>query len=205
MVPRANEVPYSQGGQPPTGVLPVRVDVSGKNIEVTPALRDYARRKIGRIARFFAVPIRAQVTLWVEKGRHGVEVTVPIPANGLLLRAEVEEADMYASIDLAVDKLERQIRKFKTRINRKARRPGGADRRELVISSDGGPAAEEEPEPQVVRVKRFALKPMDVEEAILQMNLLGHDFFVFRNRETAEVNVVYRRHDGQYGLIEPED
>lgn len=184
----------------------MRVVVSGRNIEVTEALRDYATRKIGRIGRHFAVPIQAQVTLWVEKGRHGVEVTVPLPVNGMLLRAEVEEPDMYASIDLAVDKLERQIRKFKTRINRKARRLPSDDRRGVVVVDEEEAGAEgEEPPLRVVKVKRFALKPMDVEEAILQMNLLGHDFFVFRNQETGEVNVVYRRRDGQYGLIEPED
>lgn len=185
----------------------MRVVVRGKNIEVTEALRDYAKRKIGRIGRYFTVPLQAQVTLWVEKGRHGVEVTVPLPVNGMLLRAEVTEADMYASIDLVVDKLERQIRKFKTRINRKARRMGADDRRGvLVVEDEEGPGpAEEEHQIQVVRVKRFAVKPMDVEEAILQMNLLGHDFFVFRNPETGDVNVVYRRRDGHYGLIEPED
>lgn len=182
--------------------------IYGKNVEVTEALRDYVNKKVGRVGRYFHDDqrLQAQVTLSVQRGRHIVEVTLPLPQNGLLIRAEEESDDMYASIDLVVDKLERQIRKYKTRLNRKARRlepaPGAA-------RGAGEPGEDEsgdldELDGRLVRTKRFPIKPMPVEEAILQMNLLGHDFFVFMNASTREVNVVYRRRDGQYGLIEPE-
>src|SRR5690554_3401421 len=128
---------------------------------------------------------------------HKVEVTAGIA--GLILRAEEVTDDMYASIDQVVDKLERQIAKYKTRINRKARQGG-------ILKVNNGqalPEEEEEEELAVVRTKRFLVKPMPVEEAILQMNLLGHDFYLFANAENDEINVIYRRKDGSYGLIEP--
>ncbi len=175
----------------------------GRNIEVTEALKRYVEKKVGRIEKYFDIPLRAQVTLGVERERHIVEVTVPI--NGMLLRGEEEVDDMYAAIDGVVDKLERQIHKYKTKINRKARQQ---DPRFTPILENVAPSIELEPdedeEPRVVKVKRVQLKPMDVDEAILQMNLLGHDFFVFTNAEDARTHVVYRRKDGNYGLIGPE-
>lgn len=176
----------------------MQVILTGRNIEVTEALRDYAEKKLSRLDKYFYRPLTAQVTLSAEKGRHIAEVTVPL--DGLVLRGEEASEDMYASIDAIIDKLERQIHKFKTRINRRLRREGTA--RGLVTEAAGPAEEQEEPFP-VVRTKRFAVKPMEPEEAILQMNLLGHDFYVFENAETAEINVVYRRHDGGYGLIEP--
>jgi putative sigma-54 modulation protein len=140
--------------------------------------------------------------LSVERERHIVEVTVPI--DGMLLRGEDELDDMYAAIDSVVDKIERQIHKYKTKINRKARQKGAEFD---PITENSIPELMDEPEeeePRVVKVKQVPMKPMDVEEAILQMNLLGHDFFVFRNAEDARTNVVYRRRDGNYGLIGPE-
>lgn len=176
----------------------LQIALRGKNIELTDALREHVQKKLGKIARYFHEPPSAQVALSVEKGRHIIEVTMPI--NGMLLRGEEASEDMYASVDGVVEKLERQIRKFKTRINRRARK--GSDRSPVLVE-DGEPGFEEENGPRVVRTKRFALKPMDVEEAVLQMNLLGHDFFVFSNSTTNLVNVIYRRRDGNYGLIEP--
>jgi putative sigma-54 modulation protein len=174
----------------------MKLTVRGKNIEVTEALRDHVEKRVGKIDKYFDVNTEAQVTLTVEgAGLHKVEVTAGI--NGLLLRAEEGTADMYASIDLVVDKLERQIAKYKTRINRKARQGGGL--KELTQL----PKVEEDDELEVVKTKRFAVKPMPVEEAILQMNLLGHDFYVFANADNDEVNVIYKRKDGKYGLIEP--
>jgi putative sigma-54 modulation protein len=174
----------------------MQIILSGKNIDVTDALRDYVSKRIGKIDKFFNSDIEAQVTLNVEKERHIVEVTIPL--NGIILRGEEETGDMYSSIDLVFEKLERQIHKYKTKINRRVRKTAfkfdGVEQDRFV----------EEEQPQVVRVKRFAMKPMPVEEAILQMNLLGHDFFVFSNSETEEVNVVYKRKGGNYGLIEPE-
>lgn len=177
----------------------MNIVISGKHIEITNALREHVQRKVGKINRYFSTPITAQVTLTVEKNRHIVELTVPVPSDSLLLRAEEATGDMYASVDLVVDKLERQIRKYKTRINRRARRLDVRDL--LLIGPDGDEPVEETP--RVVKTKRFDVKPMDTEEAILQMNLLDHDFFVFRDAATQEINVLYRRRDGNYGLIEP--
>ncbi|ADU50322.1 SSU ribosomal protein S30P;sigma 54 modulation protein [Thermaerobacter marianensis DSM 12885] len=186
----------------------MNISIYGKNVDVTEALKEYARRKVGKVARYFTgTPLQAQVTLSIERDRHIVEVTIPVPNSGLLIRAEEESDDMYASIDLVVDKLERQIRKFKTRLNRKARRleaTTGQAVPEADAPVDEPDWTEGEEEGRVVRTKRFAVKPMTVDEAILQMNLLGHDFFVFANATTGEINVLYRRRDGQYGLIEPE-
>lgn len=180
----------------------MEISVRGKNLEVTPALRQYAEKRMSKIERFFDdVPVSVQAVVSMERGRYIVEVTVSV--NGILLRGEEATGDAFASVDLVLEKLEKQIEKFKTRINRRlrsARRT--AERAEVPPPA---PEPEEETErPRVVRVKRFSFKPMSVEEAILQMDLLGHDFFVFTNAETDQVSVVYRRHDGNYGLIEPE-
>ena len=158
-------------------------------------MRQYVEKKLSKLERYFENIDEAIATLSVEKERHIVEVTVPLN-GGMLLRGEEETNDMYASVDLVMEKLERQIEKYKTKIARKMK-----DGKLLDLAAGQEKAAEEEP--RLVRTKRFAMKPMPVEEAILQMNLLGHDFFVFSNAETEEVNVVYRRRDGNYGLIEP--
>lgn len=177
----------------------MQVAVFGRNVEVTAALREYVEKKLKRLDKYIQAPLGAQVTLEVERGRHIVEVTVPM--NGLLLRGEEATSDMYASVDLVVDKLEKQVVKYKTRFTR--RKAAAAAASAAPAPSETEPVAAEDSD-RVVKVKRFALKPQSVEEAILQMNLLGHDFYVFTNAETQDVNVVYRRHDGDYGLIEPE-
>lgn len=173
----------------------MKLTVRGKNMDVTDALKVHAEKRIGKIDKYFDFDTEAQVTLNVERGLHKVEVTAGI--NGMILRAEESTTDMYASIDLVVDKLERQIAKYKTRINRKARQGGG------IKALNDLPKIEEDDEMEIVRTKRFSVKPMPVEEAVLQMNLLGHDFYVFANAETDDIGVVYRRKDGKYGLIEP--
>lgn len=171
------------------------IKARGKNIEVTPALQDYLEKRLSKLDKYFEEELEAQVTLSVVKESQGVEVTISI--NGLLLRAEEATGDMYASIDLVVDKLERQLHKYKTKINRKVRQKG------LKEQFANLRREEETAEPRVVRTKRFVMKPMPLEEAILQMNLLGHDFYMFTNAETDEINVIYKRKDGNYGLIEP--
>ncbi|HEX6989792.1 MAG TPA: ribosome-associated translation inhibitor RaiA [Bacillota bacterium] len=176
--------------------MSLRLSVRGRNLEVTEALRSHVEKKVGKIARYFLDEPDAVVLLSVEKERQRAELTLDV--RGMILRAEAETPDMYASVDDAVDRLERRIRKHKTRINRRMRRTGVEPPPAPAGSGDAG-----EEEIEVVRVKRFAVKPMDPEEAVLQMNLLGHDFFVFRNAETGEVNVAYRRKGGGYGLIEP--
>lgn len=179
----------------------MNLNIRGENLEVTKALRDYVEKKLGRLDKYFDTPPHsANVTLSVVRGQQNVEVTISL--SGLLLRAEERKEDMYASIDLVVDKLERQIRKHKTKINRKFVKAGGLRN----LFHENGAAvnvADDDDDLAVVRTKRFAMKPMDVEEAILQMDLLGHNFFVFANMDTNEINVVYRREDGRYGLIEP--
>lgn len=170
--------------------------ISGKNFEVTDPLRDRTIKKFSKLERFFYPHEEAHVTMSVQKNRHIFEVT--IIHNGIVFRAEVSNEDMYTCIDKAVDILEGQIRKNKTRLEKKLHAE--------AFTGGFGPDGEgdEEDEFRVVRTKRFAIKPMTTEEAILQMNLLGHEFFMFSNADTREVNVVYKRRDGNYGLIEPE-
>lgn len=172
--------------------------VSGKNIEITPALKESAIRKVGKLDKFFQRDVEAHITMSVEKNRHIVEVTIPF--NGGVLRAEEENHDMYTSIDKVVDSLERQMRRNKTRIERKFHE-GGLRLENFKFKEDD---VDEDHEFKIVRTKKFAIKPMAVEEAILQMNMLGHQFFMFSNADTREANVVYRRKGGNYGLIEPE-
>lgn len=173
----------------------MKFNIIGRNIEVTEALRDSIEKKIGRLDRYFNDNSEAKVTLSVEKGRHIIDVT--IPANGVIVRGEEAKSDMYTAIDLVVDKIERQIIKHKSKIERR-----GDFTQSLRFAEI--PSEEETEQAKVVKTKKFALKPMDVEEAVLQMDLLGHNFFVYRNGETDEVNVLYKRKDGNYGLIEPE-
>ncbi|MBO8173162.1 MAG: ribosome-associated translation inhibitor RaiA [Bacillaceae bacterium] len=182
-------------------------NIRGEQLDVTPALREHVEKKLGRLEKYFdnMDNTDCHVTLRVIRDEQIVEVTIPL--KGLILRAEESHGDMYAAIDLVVEKLERQIRKYKTKVNRKNRQNGSIKEmneeirldRDLAEGEDAG-----EDEFEIVRTKRFNLKPMDAEEAILQMDMLGHNFFVFSNADTDQVNVVYRRKDGKYGLIEPE-
>lgn len=177
----------------------MKIQVKGKNMEVTPALKEYVEKRIGKIEKYFEGELReATVTLIVEKEMQRVEVTVPL--NGYILRGEEETSDMYTSIDNVVEKLERQVRKYKTRINKQIKNLSVLD----LVPENEKSQPEEQTEPQIVKTKRFAVKPMAEEEAVLQMDLLGHNFFVFLNAATEEVNVLYKRKDGDYGLIEPE-
>jgi putative sigma-54 modulation protein len=176
----------------------MKITVSGKNIDVTDALRDTVIKKISKLEKYFNPDVETQVTLSVQKSHHIIEVTIPF--GGVILRGEESTDDMYASIDNVLDKLERQIRKHKTRLERRMRENSLRPQGEPVTAGD----EEDEYLPLIVRTKKFAIKPMPVDEAVLQMDLLGHSFFVFQNAETEEVNVVYKRKDGRYGLIEPE-
>jgi putative sigma-54 modulation protein len=169
----------------------MQVQVRGKNVAVTPALRRYVIRKLDHLDRFSDGFGRAQVTLSVVREHHICEVTVPMGSH--LLRAEERSQDMYCSIDLVVDKLQRQVEKYRTRLL-----AGRVEEEEPAAPSpppDGG---------LVVRTKRYPVKPMTVDEAVMEMELLGHDFFIFTNADTDRVSVVYRRWDGNFGLIEPE-
>jgi len=170
--------------------------VSGKNIEITGGLREAVIDKLSKLERYFTPDTEVNVTLSVEKDRQRIEVTIPI--KGTIIRAEQVSSDMYASIDLVEAVLERQLRRYKNKI---------VDQKQSAMALSQVFLDEEtndEEEIKIVRSKRFAIKPMDIEEACVQMELLGHDFFVFRNAETDEVNVVYKRKGNTYGLIEPE-
>ena len=179
-----------------------KYNVRGENIEVTPAIREYAEKKVGKLERYFTdVPdatAHVNLKVYTEKTAK-VEVTIPLPY--IVLRAEETSPDLYASIDLVVDKLERQIRKFKTKINRR-QRDNSTVVPSAVATADAPTEEMIESDLDIVRTKRLSLKPMDSEEAVLQMNMLGHNFFIFEDIETNGTSIVYRRKDGKYGLIE---
>lgn len=186
---------------------PLHVIVQGKHIAVTPALREYAEEKLGRITRYFDHVQEAQVVLSVERRRGNVGraqvVEVTVRGDGVLLRGEEASPDMYASIDVVVEKLKKQIERYRSKFIDRRRLAESRKKTQALVRADralrAGPR-----ELQIVRVKRFAMKPMTPEDAALQMELLGHDFFAFRNASSLEVNVVYKRADGNYGVIEPE-
>ncbi|UTR11739.1 ribosome-associated translation inhibitor RaiA [Evansella sp. LMS18] len=181
----------------------MQFNIRGENLEITPALRDYVEKKVGKLEKYFEnLQSEVMVKMSVLNTDQKVEITIPMPK--LVLRAEETHADMYAAIDMVIDKLERQIRKHKTKVNRKFRTE---DSVRYMFKNELEPVAQEpveDDELEVVRTKRFDLKPMDAEEAILQMDMLGHNFFVFSNSVSGSTNVVYKRRDGKYGLIEPE-
>ena len=169
--------------------------INGKNIDVTQGLKNAVQDKIGKLEKYFSEDTEAHVTLSVEKGHHKIEVTIPI--KGTVIRAEETSTDMYVSIDLVEEIIERQIKKYKTKIiDSKQSAPG--------LSAAFADEEAEDSEIIIRRTKHFQMKPMDPEEACIEMELSGHTFFVFRNADTEEVNVVYKRKDGTYGLIEPE-
>jgi putative sigma-54 modulation protein len=183
----------------------MKYNIRGENLEVTGAIRDFVEKKISKLERYFDTPPTSDVhvNLSVYNDEQRIEVTIPM--TDLLLRAEEHHVDLYAAIDLVVDKLERQIRKYKTKINRKFRQKGAPKHIFAELEKEAAQAVLEadEDEHDIVRTKRFNLKPMDSEEAVLQMDMLGHAFYVFTNSMTNDTNVVYRRKDGRYGLIEP--
>lgn len=175
----------------------MNINVRGKQFKVTDALKDYVVKRVGKLEKYSDDFIDVQVTLSVEKARQRVEVTAPL--NGFILRGEEETDDMYSSIDLVVDKLERQMEKYRQRIGKK-RAKTIKEEPSFILESD-----EELFEKDViVKIKKFPAKPMSVDEAVMQMNLIGHSFFVFTNAETEVMNVVYKRKYGDYGLMEPE-
>lgn len=175
----------------------MRYTITGRNIEVTPGLRQAIQDKIGKLDRYFHPDTEVYVTMSVQKDQQKIEVTIPI--KGSMIRAEETSTDMYVSIDLVQEIIERQIRKYKTKLlNKKQSAVSFSD---FFINEE---KFEDENEIKIVKSKRFAMKPMDPEEACIQMDLLGHNFFVFLNSETEEVNVVYKRKGNTFGLIEPE-
>jgi len=174
--------------------------ITGKNMEVSEPLKEYVEKKIGKLTRYLPTIDEVHVELSVEKTKSNLQrqvVQVTMRSNGTILRAEERSADMLAAVDSVRDKLQRQMERFKERPVRMRKRA----RAEVVESPV---ETEEEPSPRIVRTKRFSVTPMTDEEAIEQMELLGHDFFIFYNPTTASMNVVYRRKDGNYGMLQPE-
>lgn len=174
----------------------MRYIISGKNIDVTDGLKSAIYEKIGKLEKYFTPDTEVHVTLSVEKERQKIEVTIPMKGN--IVRAEQVSQDMYVSIDLVEEVIERQLNKYKSKILEQ--KQAAVNFNKSFVEEDGA----DEEEIKIYRTKRFAVKPMDPEEACVQMELLGHSFFVFRNAETDEVNVVYKRKANTYGLIEPE-
>lgn len=172
----------------------MQIFLTGRNLEVTEALRRYAEEKVGRLQKYLEKITSAHIVLSVQKYRQIAEVTLRV--RDLTIRGEESTNDLYSSIDLVVEKVERQLQRYKGKILNHANRSGRAQ------GPVGSPETDEGP--RVVKTKRFAIKPMSLDEAILQMDLLGHSFYVFRNAQSDEVNVVYRRREDTYGLIEPE-
>ncbi|UQS81697.1 ribosome-associated translation inhibitor RaiA [Bombilactobacillus folatiphilus] len=181
------------------------INVRGENIEVTDAIRNYVEKRLSNLNKYFKDVDRpiAHVNLKVYSDKTSkVEVTIPLPY--LILRAEKTDSDMYKGIDAVFEKLERQIRKYKTRINRKSREKGIKDF-DLTgpdVLTENEDSSKELP---IVRTKRVSLKPMDAQEAVLQMDMLGHNFFVFEDAQTNGTSIVYKRKDGRYGLIETDE
>ncbi|MCJ1786626.1 ribosome hibernation-promoting factor, HPF/YfiA family [Staphylococcus warneri] len=186
----------------------IRFEIHGDNLTITDAIRNYIEEKIGKLERYFNNVPNAVAHVKVKTYSNSTtKVEVTIPLKDVTLRAEERHDDLYAGVDLITNKLERQVRKYKTRVNRKHRDRGDkevfvAEVQEAPPEEISGAEENNDNDIEIIRSKQFSLKPMDSEEAVLQMNLLGHDFFIFTDRETDGTSIVYRRKDGKYGLIE---
>ena len=177
----------------------MRIIVSGKNIDITDGLRQAVEDKLSKLERYFTPETDIIVTLSIEKERQKIEVTIPVKGN--IIRSEQVSNDMYVSIDLVEEVIERQLKKYKNKIiDQKQSAPSLQNFQKEYIEKE----IEDDEDVKIIRTKRFGMKPMYPEDACVQMELLGHNFFVFQNAETEEVNVVYKRKGNTYGLIEPE-
>ena len=175
----------------------MNIRISGRNMDITPSLREEIEKKLGKLDRYFTPDTDVNVTLSVEKERQKIEVTIPV--KGKIIRSEQVSNDMYVSIDLVEEVIERQLRKYKNKIVDK--KQSAVNFQKTYIDND----YMESEDIRIERTKRFDIKPMYPEDACIQMELLGHDFFVFINAETDQTNVVYKRKGNTYGLIEPEE
>ena len=176
----------------------MKITLRGKNIEITEAIEEKVSEKLSKLDKYFIVSENVEAKVLVRTYPYGQKIEVTIPTEYVLLRAEVVDQDLYNAIDLVIDKLEGQIRKYKTRLNRKSKD------NKLAFNLSSIEPLEEEEEDVLVKTKTITPKPMDMEEAIMQMELIGHSFFVYRDTETDAISIVYRRNDGDYGLIETE-
>lgn len=184
----------------------IRFEIHGENLTITDAIRNYIEDKIGKLERYFNNVPDATAHVKVKTYTNSAtKIEVTIPLKNVTLRAEERNDDLYAGIDLINNKLERQVRKYKTRVNRKHRDRGEPDVFAEITEENNNELNDnktDETDFEIIRSKQFSLKPMDSEEAVLQMDLLGHDFFIFTDRETDGTSIVYKRKDGKYGLIE---
>ncbi|MBR4529899.1 MAG: ribosome-associated translation inhibitor RaiA [Lachnospiraceae bacterium] len=171
--------------------------ITGRNIDITPGLRSAVEDKIGRLEKYFTPDTVVNVTLTVDKERHKIEITIPV--KGSIIRSEQVSNDMYVSIDLAQEIIERQLKKYKSKLIDKHQQAATSFKKEYIDNDFF-----EEEEIRIERVKKFDIKPMYAEDAAVQMELLGHSFYIFVNAETGETNVIYKRKGNSYGLIEPE-
>ena len=174
----------------------MKITLRGKNIEITEAIEEKVSEKLSKLDKYFIVSENVEAKVLVRTYPYGQKIEVTIPTEYVLLRAEVVDQDLYNAIDLVIDKLEGQIRKYKTRLNRKSKD------NKLAFNLASIEPLEDEEEDVLVKTKTITPKPMDMEEAIMQMELIGHSFFVYRDTETDAISIVYRRNDGDYGLIE---
>ena len=174
----------------------MKITLRGKNIEITEAIEEKVSEKLSKLDKYFIVSENVEAKVLVRTYPYGQKIEVTIPTEYVLLRAEVVDQDLYNAIDLV--KLEGQIRKYKTRLNRKSKD------NKLAFNLASIEPLEDEEEDVLVKTKTITPKPMDMEEAIMQMELIGHSFFVYRDTETDAISIVYRRNDGDYGLIETE-
>jgi len=179
----------------------MRIIVKGKNMEVTDALQRYAEKKVEKLEKYFQNIKEAIVTQSTQRNWHIVEVM--LEGDGIVLRGEVRSDSMYASIDQVVEKLEKQVKRFKSKLTERVH-PDEPPKELAAQIPIMPPEPIEELPPRIVRTKRFPLDPMSPDEAAMQMEMLGHNFFMFMNADTEQVNVIYRRQDGDYGLLEPE-
>lgn len=177
-------------------MIDMKFVIVGRNIEVTPGLKSAVEEKIGKLEKYFNPDTEVNVTLSVEKERQKIEVTIPVKGN--IIRSEQVSNDMYVSIDLVEEIIERQLKKYKNKIVDRQQNNGSFSK--MYVEND----YMDEEDVKIVRTKKFDIKPMYPEDACIQMELLGHNFFVFINAETDQVNVVYKRKGDTYGLIEPE-
>jgi putative sigma-54 modulation protein len=180
----------------------MQVSVTFRRIDASDTLRNYAQEKLYRIKKYVEDPIEAHVVLSVEKFRHIAEVS--INANGLRLNGQEETGDMYSAIDMVVDKVESQIKKYRHKL-KKRKSDGGQKPLVMRMNVLAGESFEVDREPQVIKTKQINAKPMDIDEAVMQLDLANSEFLVFTNAKTQNINVIYRRKDGNYGLIEPEN
>ncbi|HET7376069.1 MAG TPA: ribosome-associated translation inhibitor RaiA [Anaerolineae bacterium] len=185
----------------------MNIVVRGRNLEVTPRLQEYVDTKVGKLDRFMPSIDEARMELSTEQtqsAQHSQIAQLTVRARGRILRAEERHQDIFAAIDAVTDKMQRQVSRYKDRLYSRGQPRSAAEAEAISMGGPGGSAQAEKPLGHIVRTKKFPVEPMDPEEAIEQMEMLGHDFFMFFNTASEAINVLYRRRNGDYGLLQPD-